>query len=51
MVSESTKETLLKVFDVTKKTVHFAFIPAIIYIGMTHSNPRPSWLKLISPLA
>ncbi|KAI8343324.1 Tom7-domain-containing protein [Chlamydoabsidia padenii] len=51
MVSESTKETLLKVFDVTKKTVHFAFIPAIIYIGMTTSNPRPSWLKLISPLA
>ncbi|KAJ3819269.1 hypothetical protein F5878DRAFT_658195 [Lentinula raphanica] len=31
--------------------LHYAWIPMIIYVGFTRSNPQPSLIKLISPLA
>ncbi|KAG2178225.1 hypothetical protein INT43_003478 [Umbelopsis isabellina] len=50
-MQDSTKETFMKVVDISKQVVHWGFIPFVIYLGMTRSNPRPSLLKLISPLA
>ncbi|KAI8057579.1 TOM7 family-domain-containing protein [Gilbertella persicaria] len=50
-MNDSTKDTLYKVADVTKTIIHWGFIPFVIYLGMTRSNPRPSILKLVSPLA
>ncbi|KAG8959644.1 hypothetical protein FRC03_007674 [Tulasnella sp. 419] len=51
MFSEDNKERINKAVDVAKTVVHYGWIPLIIYIGYTRSNPQPSLIKLISPLA
>ncbi|KAI9206155.1 uncharacterized protein BJ171DRAFT_498879 [Polychytrium aggregatum] len=48
---EETRERLVKLFEWTRRFVHIGFIPLIIYIGYTRSVPKPSLLKMISPLA
>ncbi|KAI7882077.1 mitochondrial import translocase, subunit Tom7 [Lichtheimia hyalospora FSU 10163] len=50
-MNDSTKESIWKVIDFSKQVLHWGFIPVVIYLGMTRSNPKPSLLKLISPLA
>ncbi|KAI3638341.1 hypothetical protein MIR68_003952 [Amoeboaphelidium protococcarum] len=30
---------------------HYGFIPFLLYLGYTKSNPKPSIMRLISPLA
>ncbi|KAI0353070.1 Tom7-domain-containing protein [Trametes cingulata] len=51
MPSEETKERIIKAVDLARVVVHYAWIPFIIYVGYTRSNPQPSLIKLISPLA
>ncbi|KAI3610380.1 tom complex component, partial [Moniliophthora roreri] len=51
MPSEDTKERIAKVVDVARTVMHYGWIPFIIYVGFTRSNPQPSLIKLISPLA
>ncbi|EIE89054.1 hypothetical protein RO3G_13765 [Rhizopus delemar RA 99-880] len=45
-MNDSTKDTLYKVADVTKTVIHWGFIPFVIYLGITRSNPRPSILSV-----
>ncbi|RPD66932.1 Tom7-domain-containing protein [Lentinus tigrinus ALCF2SS1-7] len=51
MPSEETKERIIKAVDLARTVVHYGWIPFIIYVGYTRSNPQPSLIKLISPLA
>ncbi|KAF9008579.1 Tom7-domain-containing protein [Hymenopellis radicata] len=51
MPSEDTKEIINKVVELSRTAVHWGWIPLIIYVGFTRSNPQPSLIKLISPLA
>ncbi|KAJ6466669.1 mitochondrial import receptor subunit TOM7 [Mycena vitilis] len=51
MPSEETKERIVKVIEVGRSVLHYGWIPFIIYVGFTRSNPQPSLIKLISPLA
>ncbi|KAK0461754.1 mitochondrial import receptor subunit TOM7 [Desarmillaria tabescens] len=51
MPSEDTKETIAKVVELGRAVLHYGWIPLIIYVGFTRSNPQPSLIKLISPLA
>ncbi|KAF4619452.1 hypothetical protein D9613_005296 [Agrocybe pediades] len=51
MPSEETKERISKVIEVGRTVLHYGWIPFIIYVGFTRSNPQPSLIKLISPLA
>ncbi|KAF9528007.1 mitochondrial import receptor subunit TOM7 [Crepidotus variabilis] len=51
MPSEDTKERISKVIEIGRTVLHYGYIPLIIYIGYTRSNPQPSLIKLISPLA
>ncbi|KAF5358929.1 hypothetical protein D9758_004840 [Tetrapyrgos nigripes] len=51
MPSEDTKERIAKVIEVGRTVFHYAWVPMIIYVGFTRSNPQPSLIKLISPLA
>ena len=30
--------------------LHFGYIPAIILLGMTQTEPRPSWGQLLGPM-
>ncbi|KAG0373128.1 MAG: Tom7-domain-containing protein [Linnemannia gamsii] len=50
-MNHETKEVILKVTDVVKTVVHFGFIPFVIYLGFTRSDPKPSLIRLILPLA
>ncbi|KAI8849191.1 hypothetical protein BC829DRAFT_392146 [Chytridium lagenaria] len=50
-MNEETRDRILKVIDWGRRIVHIGFIPLILYIGFTRSVPRPSLLRLISPLA
>ncbi|KAI0727341.1 Tom7-domain-containing protein [Fomitopsis betulina] len=55
MPSEETKASdlpsIIKAVEFGRAVVHYGWIPFIIYIGYTRSNPQPSLIKLISPLA
>ncbi|ORZ38218.1 Tom7-domain-containing protein [Catenaria anguillulae PL171] len=51
MFSEETKDRIVRLTEVVKKIVHVGYIPFILYIGMTRSNPRPALIRLISPFA
>ncbi|OZJ01976.1 hypothetical protein BZG36_04985 [Bifiguratus adelaidae] len=51
IMKEENKERILKVFDFSKQIIHWGFIPFVLYLGITRSNPRPSLIRLISPLA
>ncbi|KAI8620230.1 putative mitochondrial import receptor subunit tom7 [Chytriomyces sp. MP71] len=50
-ISEETRERIIKFFGFAKKAFHVAFIPVILRTGFSTSTPRPSFLRLISPLA
>nr|POE56673.1 mitochondrial import receptor subunit tom7 [Quercus suber] len=49
--SEETKERILRIIDFARVGVHYGYLPLIIYLGYTRSNPRPSLIRLFSPLA
>jgi len=51
MPSEDTKEVIAKAVEIGRTVLHYGWIPLIIYVGFTRSNPQPSLIKLISPLA
>ncbi|KAG7447574.1 uncharacterized protein BT62DRAFT_1004331 [Guyanagaster necrorhizus] len=51
MPSEDTKETIAKVVELGRVVLHYGWIPLIIHVGFSRSNPQPSLIKLISPLA
>ncbi|KAJ2913293.1 hypothetical protein H1R20_g9209, partial [Candolleomyces eurysporus] len=51
MPSEETKERIVKVVELGRTALHYGWIPFIIYVGFTRSNPQPSLIMLISPLA
>ncbi|EAU84328.1 hypothetical protein CC1G_01324 [Coprinopsis cinerea okayama7 len=51
MPSEETRERINKVVELSRTVIHYGWIPFIIYVGFTRSNPQPSLIKLISPLA
>ncbi|CAD0109876.1 unnamed protein product, partial [Aureobasidium uvarum] len=50
-LSEETKERISRVIDISRVAVHYGYLPLIIYLGYTRSVPRPSLIKLFSPLA
>ncbi|EKM59270.1 uncharacterized protein PHACADRAFT_113754, partial [Phanerochaete carnosa HHB-10118-sp] len=47
MPSEETKERIIKAVDLARTVVHYAWIPLIIYVGYTRSNPQPSLIKCV----
>ncbi|KJA29793.1 hypothetical protein HYPSUDRAFT_174666 [Hypholoma sublateritium FD-334 SS-4] len=51
MPSEDTKERINKAVEIGRTILHYGWIPLIIYVGFTRSNPKPELFKLISPLA
>ncbi|PVG03513.1 hypothetical protein CPB86DRAFT_748786 [Serendipita vermifera] len=51
MPSEETKERIVRIIDFSRTMLHYLWVPLIIYTGYTRSSPRPTLIKLISPLA
>ncbi|BGP13364.1 hypothetical protein JCM10213v2_001283 [Rhodosporidiobolus nylandii] len=51
MFSDDNKERIAKAIEAAKTVVHYGWIPLILYVGWSSSNPRPPIARLISPLA
>ncbi|KAL4782750.1 TOM7 family-domain-containing protein [Aspergillus varians] len=51
LISDLEQERISKVIDVSRVAVHYGYLPLILYLGYTYSDPRPSLFKLFSPLA
>ncbi|KZT32670.1 Tom7-domain-containing protein [Sistotremastrum suecicum HHB10207 ss-3] len=47
MPSEETKERIIKAIDLGRTVLHYGWIPFIIYVGYTRSNPQPSLIKCV----
>ncbi|KAL1686276.1 hypothetical protein GGG16DRAFT_64572 [Schizophyllum commune] len=45
MPSEDTKERIAKFIEIGRTILHYGWVPAVIYIGFTRSNPQPSLIK------
>ncbi|PGH31585.1 hypothetical protein GX50_05623 [[Emmonsia] crescens] len=45
--SEETKERISKVIGVSRVAIHYGYLPFIIYLGYTYSEPRPQLFKYI----
>ncbi|PWN24148.1 putative mitochondrial import receptor subunit tom7 [Microstroma glucosiphilum] len=49
--SEDTKERIIRTVAVVHNVVHYGWVPFVLFVGYSRSTPRPSLIKLISPLA
>ncbi|KAI1342657.1 TOM7 family-domain-containing protein [Xylariaceae sp. FL0016] len=50
-LSEESKERIGKLIEVSRVAIHYGYLPLILYLGYTRSDPRPSVIKLLSPLS
>ncbi|KAK9897235.1 hypothetical protein P389DRAFT_194864 [Cystobasidium minutum MCA 4210] len=50
-LSAENKARVLQTIELGKTVVHWAWIPAILYFGLQSTSPRPSIVRLVSPLA
>ncbi|KAK7205432.1 TOM7 family-domain-containing protein [Myxozyma melibiosi] len=50
-LSEESKERILKFYDISQVAFRFGFVPLIIFLGWSQTYPRPSLIRLLSPLA
>ncbi|KAK0259408.1 translocase of the outer mitochondrial membrane [Friedmanniomyces endolithicus] len=44
-LSEETKERITRIIDFSRIAVNYGYLPLIIYLGYTRSNPRPSLIR------
>ncbi|KAL3425668.1 mitochondrial folate carrier protein [Phlyctema vagabunda] len=44
-LSEESKERIGKVIDFSRVAIHYGYLPLIIYLGYTRSEPRPSFIR------
>lgn len=50
-LSEESKERIGKLIEVARVAIHYGYLPMILYLGYTRSEPRPSLHRLLSPLS
>ncbi|KAJ7202494.1 TOM7 family-domain-containing protein [Mycena rebaudengoi] len=43
----SAQERIVKVVEIGHTVLHYGWIPLIIYVGFTRSNPQPSLIKCV----
>ncbi|KAI1111069.1 TOM7 family-domain-containing protein [Nemania sp. NC0429] len=49
-LSEESKERISKIIEISRVAMHYGYLPLILYLGYTRSDPRPSIIRLLSPL-
>ncbi|KAF8238978.1 hypothetical protein L208DRAFT_1239560 [Tricholoma matsutake] len=42
------QERIVKAIEVGRTIIHYGWIPLIIYVGFTRSNPQPSLIKCVA---
>ncbi|CBY00947.1 hypothetical protein IAQ61_011851 [Plenodomus lingam] len=50
-LSEESKERIARIIDVSRVAIHYGYLPLIVYLGYSQSQPKPSLIRLFSPLA
>ncbi|ORX92295.1 TOM7 family-domain-containing protein [Clohesyomyces aquaticus] len=45
------QERIARVIDVSRVAIHYGYLPLILYLGYSRSEPKPSLIRLFSPLA
>ncbi|KAK0720852.1 TOM7 family-domain-containing protein [Lasiosphaeris hirsuta] len=50
-LSEESKERITRIIEVSRVAIHYGYLPLILYLGYTRSEPRPSIIRLLSPLS
>ncbi|EYB27587.1 hypothetical protein FG05_13128 [Fusarium graminearum] len=46
-LSEESKERIAKLIDVSRVAIHYGYLPLILYLGYTRSEPRPSVIRML----
>ncbi|KAJ5753841.1 uncharacterized protein N7511_007994 [Penicillium nucicola] len=46
--SEETKERVSKVIDVSRVAIHYGYLPLIVYLGYTYSDPKPTLFRFMT---
>ncbi|KKP06508.1 hypothetical protein THAR02_01382 [Trichoderma harzianum] len=49
-LSEESKERIAKLIDISRVAIHYGYLPLILYLGYTRSDPRPSVIRYAVPL-
>ncbi|KAK0758486.1 hypothetical protein N5P37_008884, partial [Trichoderma harzianum] len=44
-LSEESKERIAKLIDISRVAIHYGYLPLILYLGYTRSDPRPSVIR------
>ncbi|OAQ97910.1 hypothetical protein LLEC1_08078, partial [Akanthomyces lecanii] len=44
-LSEESKERIGKLIDISRVAVHYGYLPLILYLGYTRSDPKPSLIR------
>ncbi|CCF41595.1 TOM7 family protein [Colletotrichum higginsianum] len=50
-LSEESKERIGKIIEISRIAIHYGYLPLVLYLGYTRSEPRPPFIRLISPLS
>ncbi|EQB48687.1 hypothetical protein CGMCC3_g6652 [Colletotrichum fructicola] len=50
-LSEESKERIGKIIEISRVAIHYGYLPLILYLGYTRSEPRPPFIRLLSPLS
>ncbi|OAA77660.1 Mitochondrial outer membrane translocase complex, subunitt Tom7 [Akanthomyces lecanii RCEF 1005] len=48
-LSEESKERIGKLIDISRVAVHYGYLPLILYLGYTRSDPKPSLIRYEAP--
>ena len=46
-LSDETRERITAIIEFSRVTLHYTYIPLIVYLGYTRSNPRPELLRYV----
>ncbi|KAK4646482.1 translocase of the outer mitochondrial membrane [Podospora pseudocomata] len=45
-LSEESKERIGKLIEISRVALHYGYLPFILYLGYTRSDPRPSMVRI-----
>ncbi|KAI1520881.1 uncharacterized protein yc1106_03145 [Curvularia clavata] len=44
-LSEESKERIARIIDVSRVAIHYGYLPLILYLGYSRSEPKPSLIR------
>jgi import receptor subunit TOM7 len=39
------QERIARIIDVSRVAIHYGYLPLILYLGYSHSEPKPSLIR------